>query len=388
MRRLRRIGLLASNDLRLTLRDRPAFIWLLAMPIAMMWIFGGTGGSSSGPPQISLSLVNHDSGWLSRALIEELADEQVVFDEIDPSASDSHEDRVRSLVIPEGFTEAVLAGEQQVLRLEKEPGSNESFGIAAEVHVIRAIVRSVSRLIEMRDDAETDDASGALQRFRELGSRAELVTLDVSSAGRGRPVPRGVAQSVPGTLTFVVMMMTLIYGGVFLVLEKQSGMLLRQSVLPMSRRDLFLGKVLGRLLLAGMQLTALVLAGRFVFGLDWGRSPLGLLLVLVSYSVAVAGLSTLLGAVCRTPAQASAVGWLLAMVLAALGGCWWPSEVMPGWMQQAAHLLPTAWAMDAFHALITFGYGLEAVVLPALVLLGFGLVFILLGARLLRFESG
>jgi ABC-2 type transport system permease protein len=385
---MRRIGLLAWNDLRLTLRDRAAFIWLLAMPIAMMWLFGGAGGAPSGPPQISLSLVNHDSGWLSRALIDELTDEQVVFDEIDPATVDGDEDRVRTLVIPDGFTEGVLAGRQQVLRLLKEPGSNESFGIAAEVHVIRAIVRTVSRLIEMGAAGDTSGESSAPELFRELGMRAERVTLEVQTAGRGRPVPRGVAQSVPGNLTFVVMMMTLIYGGVFLVLEKQSGMLLRQSVLPMSRRQLVLGKVLGRLLIAGIQLTALTLAGRFVFGIDWGRSPLGLLLVLASYSVAVAGLSTLLGAVSRTPGQASAIGWILAMILAALGGCWWPSEVMPDWMQKAAHLLPTAWAMDAFHALITFGHGLEAVVLPALVLFGFGIVFILVGARLLRFDSG
>jgi ABC-type multidrug transport system permease subunit len=75
------------------------------------------------------------------------------------------------------------------------------------------------------------------------------------------------------------------------------------------------------------------------------------------------------------------------MVMAALGGCWWPGEVMPPWMQTVALALPTAWAMKAFHALISFGYGVSEVLIPSLVLLGFGLLFTWLGSRYLRFEA-
>ena len=40
--------------------------------------------------------------------------------------------------------------------------------------------------------------------------------------------------------------------------------------------------------------------------------------------------------------------------------------------------------MDGFHALISFGHGVEAVVLPAAVLLGFAALFAALGSSLLR----
>jgi len=130
-----------------------------------------------------------------------------------------------------------------------------------------------------------------------------------------------------------------------------------------------------------------VLAGRFLFDVSWGRSPLGLALMLASYAVAVAALSTLLGAVLRTAEQASAVGWIVSMVLAALGGCWWPAEVMPEWIRSIAVLLPTTWAMDGFHALISFDRGFDGVWRPALMLLLFGAFFAALGARLLRFEA-
>ncbi|MCP3997066.1 MAG: ABC transporter permease, partial [bacterium] len=352
-----KIWSLAVNDLRLTFRDRPAFVWLLVMPVAMMWLFGGMGGGAGSGPSISLSVANHDDGWLGAAIVDELRDESIVLDE----RTDLEEAPVRTLVIPEGFTRGVLGGEQQVLRLEKEEGTNEDFGLAAQVHIVRGVVRSLGRLVEMGDLA-TQDPAVLRARFTELGTRDPLVKLAASDAGQGRRVPQGRAQSVPGIMTFVVMMMTLIYGGVFLTVEKQSGMLRRQAATPLSRSQLFCGKFGGRLLLAAIQLAVLVSVGRFVFGISWGRSPAGLLLLLVCYAIAVASLSTLLGSVARDPGQASSIGWILGMILAALGGCWWPSEVMPRWLWSAAHLLPTAWAMDGFHSLISFGHGLAEVV--------------------------
>jgi len=383
------IGLLAWNDLRLTLRDRPAFIWMLAMPIALMWFFGSMDSGPSGPPRITLSVIDHDGGWLSEAFVEELTDERINLRWIPPAEAETATGKVRTLVIPEGFTAGVLAGEQQTLRLETEADSDEQFGLAAQAHLFRVIVRTLARLAEMDatgDAAESVAADEARAEFRRLGAREALVALEVSTAGQGRPVPSGMAQSVPGNLSFVVLMMTLIYGGVFLTMEKRGGMLRRQASLPLGRGRIFLGKLLGRLLLASLQIILLGLAGRFLFGLSWGSSPAGLALMLGSYAVAVAGLSTMLGALLRTPEQASSIGWILALVMAGLGGCWWPSEVMPRWLWNAAHVLPTAWAMDGFHALISFGQGLESVLLPAAALLGFGAVFTAVGARFLRFE--
>jgi ABC-type multidrug transport system permease subunit len=185
-------------------------------------------------------------------------------------------------------------------------------------------------------------------------------------------------------MSFTVLMMTLIYGAVFLTIEKREGMLKRQLTLPISRMTVLMGKVLGRVFVAMFQIAILVTAGRFLFRLDFGHSAAGLVALLLSYAFAVAGISTFLGAILANPEQASIVGWLSSMVMAAMGGCWWPSEVMPEWLRQAAHVFPTAWAMDGFHALISFGRGFEAVVLPCAALIGFGVLFSWIGARQLR----
>lgn len=386
MKAWRQIAVLAANDLRLTVRDRASFVWMLLLPLALMWMFGAM--NRGGPaPKASLAVEDRDGGWLAKALVKELPGDRIEVTEVQPGQHATKEPPSRTLVIPQGFTANVLAGHPQKLRLEKASNSREEFSLAAEAHIVRAIVRIVGRLAETGPPAAGDvDGAGQRRAFESLAFRPPLVSVAVSTAGTGHPVPEGFAQSVPGTLTMTVLMMTLIYGAVFLTLEKRQGMIRRQAALPLSRDTVFLGKLAGRFLLAGVQAVLLLLAGAFLFHVSWGTSPGGLALLLSSYLLTVAALSTFLGAILSTPEQASAVGWVSSMLLAALGGCWWPSEVMPRWLWRSAHVLPTPWAMDGLHALISFGRGIDAVVLPAAVLLGFAALFAALGARFLRFD--
>ena len=378
MRPVEKVFRLALNDLRLTLKDRASLMWMGLLPLAFIWLFGQMGGGSTKDLRIALHWENHDDGWLSTALYQELDAPPLDLQMID---SDSGGERTRTLVVPQGFTAGILAGEQQTLELLAEPDADLRYNIAAQMHIVRVLARTLARLVELDLGGE---AVAGPEQLEALSRRPPLVNLAVMTAGRGQPIPSGYAQSAPGTLTMIVLMMTMIYGGVFLAKEKQSGMLRRQATLPITRRQIFLGKLLGRVFVASAQIALLLVAGKVLFGLSWGSSPLGLALILGSYTLAVAGLATLLGAVVRTPEQASSIGWISSMVLAAFGGCWWPSEVMPKWLQQAAHLFPTAWAMDGFHALISFGKGADAVLLPAAALLAMSLVFTYLGSRYLR----
>ncbi len=378
---MRSLLLLAANDVRLTVRDRAAAFWILLLPIFLIWLFGSIGGGS-GTPKVALTIVDRDGGWLAQSFSGELESPNVALTilrgaEVDGEAAKK---ATRWIELPAGFTDNVLAGTQQVLKIETGENAQADYSRAAEVVVIRAITRTLARVAEMKQSSGPMSAD----TYDALRARPPIVTLTTSTAGHGTAVPQGVAQSVPGIMTFTVLMMTLIYGAVFLTIEKREGMLKRQLTLPISRPTILLGKVLGRVFVAMLQIVILVLAGRFLFQLDFGHSTAALFALLISYAFAVAGIATFLGAILASPEQASIVGWLASMVMAAMGGCWWPSEVMPEWLRTAAHVFPTTWAMDAFHALISFGRGFEAVVVPCAVLIGFGTLFSWIGARKLQ----
>jgi ABC-2 type transport system permease protein len=74
------------------------------------------------------------------------------------------------------------------------------------------------------------------------------------------------------------------------------------------------------------------------------------------------------------------------MVMALLGGCWYPSELFPPFVQTAAKILPTTWAMQGMLDIVARGEGLAGVLLPAGVLLGMAVVYFAVGVKRFRFE--
>ena len=73
-------------------------------------------------------------------------------------------------------------------------------------------------------------------------------------------------------------------------------------------------------------------------------------------------------------------------MLAALGGCWWPIEVTPGWMQQLANFLPTGWAMDALHKIVIFGNGPSTIIPHLAIMVAVSMIAAWISAKKFRFQ--
>jgi hypothetical protein len=159
------------------------------------------------------------------------------------AAGEKAKSATRWIELPAGFTDNVLAGKQQRLKIETAENANADYSRAGEVVAIRAIVRTLARVAEMKQQPGMTPSASVYEALR---ARSPIVALESANAGRGTAVPRGVAQSVPGIMTFTVLMMTLIYGAVFLTIEKREGVLKRQMSLPISRTTILVGKMLGR----------------------------------------------------------------------------------------------------------------------------------------------
>jgi ABC-type multidrug transport system permease subunit len=176
-------------------------------------------------------------------------------------------------------------------------------------------------------------------------------------------------------------------GAILLVLERNEGLLRRLASSPLTRTSIILGKWGGRVMIGLIQIGWAMVVGTLPpFRMDWGPHLPMLLLVLLVYAGVVALLGMILGSLARTPAQSIGLGILSANVLAALGGCWWPIEITPEWMQRLALALPTGWAMDALHKLVSFGAGPASVLPHLLVFLVAGVVAARVSARVFRFQ--
>jgi ABC-type polysaccharide/polyol phosphate export permease len=344
---------IARQDLTLMMRDRASIFWVFIAPFLWVGLFGQmAGGGSASDVQIGLTVRLLEESAVAERFIGHLQAENFALDVVRPGAAtgDQEDPPTRSITIPTGFEAAVLAREEVHLPFEESRGANSQATFAADLAVHRAVVRLLA-----------GEALGGMDPADDL--------IKVSSSWAGvREVPRGYDQAVPGYLVMFTFMSTLIYGAAGLANERKNGVIARLGIAPISRTELVMGKLAGRALIALLQASIFLGMGATVFRVDWSGSPLGLLVVLVPLILCASGLALMAGTLFRSPEAASGIGVVISLVMSALGGCWWPAEIMPRSLQLFSLVFPTSWAMNAFHELISWGGGLVEVLPAAIVL--------------------
>jgi ABC-2 type transport system permease protein len=162
--------------------------------------------------------------------------------------------------------------------------------------------------------------------------------------------------------------------------SRRLGLLRRLRAAPVRRRSLVGALVATSLCVAAVQCAGLLVVGRLIFGVHWGN-PAGVFLVLATLSTAYAGGATLVGLGTRTEEQAISVAVVLGIVGGMLGGCMYPLDVVGPVVRGVGHVVPQAWAMDAFVKLIDDHEGLTAVLPEVSVLAVFATVLVALALR-------
>ncbi len=268
---------------------------------------------------------------------------------------------VRSLSIQAGLTERVLADRTVSVRFET--AANALTRDYEEIRIARSLYTALGDIVVSGLDTGLD-----AQALVALNETPRTWQLDVVPAGNRREIPSGFEQAVPGMLVMFTLLVLLTTGATMLVNEREQGLLRRLASAPISRAELVAGKWGSRMLLAAVQVSVALLMGTLLFRMDWGPDPAMVVLVLACWAGFCASAGLWLGTVASTRAQASGLGVLAANALAALGGCWWPIEITPAWMQALQGFLPTGWTMNALHELISFRSG-PAAAIPDVILL-------------------
>jgi ABC-2 type transport system permease protein len=106
-----------------------------------------------------------------------------------------------------------------------------------------------------------------------------------------------------------------------------------------------------------------------------GAYPAALLLPSAAIAFACRGFGLIVASVGETRDAVLPLGTILIMTMATMGGCWWPLEFEPQWMQRAALALPRTWAMGAFNDLMIRGLPPQSAVIPTAVNLSFGMLY-------------
>lgn len=383
---MKNILFIAWQDVRNQLRQGSTLLWVFVMPPIFFYFIGTvTGGFSSGMGggQASpLTVVAESPGFLKNQVDLRLAANQFEarwVESLQPSAEG--EAPTRTLSFDANMSDKVLAGEQ--VRASYETSANALSREFEEIRMQRALYTVLADVIVA--DATTTAPLNA-EALITLNNAPRVWQLDVSPAGERVTIPSGFQQAVPGILVMFTLLVLLTSSATILVQERTQGLLRRLASTPISKAELIAGKWDGRMVLAIIQILVALTVGTFLFSMDWGPHPGMVILVLLVWAGFCASAGLWLGTVANTQAQAGGLGVLAANGLAALGGCWWPIEVTPEWMQLVQKLTPTGWTMDALHKLISFQAGVASVIPNIAMLLFAAVVFGGLAVRHFRYE--
>ena len=353
---IRSAAFIARTDLGFMLRQRETLLWVFAMPLLFFYfigtVTGGFGGGNQDRPDPLALRTDAARGVVHDAIVMRLQQQRFRIDR--PPTQDAFSQYSRRLLIPAFTDDSVQAGTQVEATLALRD-DNVAAGLD-QFRVGRALYSVVADLSVLKATGQPVSA----EALAALASAPRQVTLAVTSAGRREDPPEGFAQAVPGTMVMFTMLILLTSGAITLVVERQYGLLRRLASTPITPGAIVAGKWTSRMALGLVQVAFAMLVGRVLFRVNWGPSLPMVALVLAAWASFNASFALLLGNIARTQPQMAGIGVLTTMVLAALGGCWWPIEITPEWMQSLALALPTGWTMDALHKLVNFGYGAEA----------------------------
>ena len=379
---------IAGGDLRILLRTRETLLWTFLMPVVFFYFMGtvtadfGASGRI-GPDPIALRGAD-GGGFLVAEIARRLEERQFAVSHAhSPQELAEHSRRLRFSPPSSGhanLTASILAGHPALLAFEHD--GEELQRRHDEMRVARAVYSVLADLVVT--SLSRHEASP--ETFAELVAAPRRVTLHVSSAGRRHAPPTGYSQAIPGTMVMFTMLVLLTSGAVLLVIEREQGLLRRLASTPIRPASLVAGKWMARMALGLVQLAFAMLAGTLLFRMDWGASIWMVSATLIAWAGFNASFGLLLANLVRSQAQMVGLGVLVTMALAALGGCWWPVEITPAWMQSLAACLPTGWTMDALHKLVNFGYGSAAAAPHLLALLAGTLVCAAAAARTFRYR--
>lgn len=369
---------IGAVNARRFVRDRTSLFYVLVLPMALILILGIQFG---GDPTPRLGVTGEGGVLLDQLRAEDNLQIVEVEGAEDLVARVESGDLDAGIVVPAGLSAprdlpvsvgfvAATSSRSQQLRAVVDEALAEAIAVPTAERA--AIARG----------AEPAEAAATTARL--APSVLGRVEVHTRTAG-DRLFPEGLEGydiAAPSQLVLFVFV-TGLTGSVALIQTRQLGISSRMLSTPTSPRTIIAGEALGRLAVCLFQGVYVLVATLLVFGVDWG-DPLGAAAVVIGIAAASAGAAMLFGTLFSRPEQASGIGLIVGLSLAAVGGAMMPIELFSDTIASIARLTPHFWALDAFAELIRHGATLVDIVPQLTVLVLYAAALVLLASWRMR----
>ncbi|MFN8381252.1 MAG: ABC transporter permease [Anaerolineales bacterium] len=398
---MKKIFAIAWKDAIVRFASSSELIFFIILPIVFTLILAGGTPSGDDDNRIRLVVVDSANTSISQEIIAQLEKSTAVRPEVlSLEEAESEFDSRRAdilLVIPAGLDMNSIQDGTAQLDFRQQPNNlNASVAKRAVQTAIRKVSSAVNAANKAVEDAKAktpfesikaeqayfDDALKLAKSIQE--DDPERVTVIEGNTPDDVEYDPRANQSAGQLITWVFIPLFGI--SALFAYERQQGTLRRILTTPTSKAIFLFGTIAGQVVMALIQMSLLILFGIVALGLNWGREPFALFVILTSAALAAGAIGTTMGTFIKTEGQASGLSTMMGMVMSLMGGCWYPLELFPTTVQNIVKILPTTWAMQGLLDLILRNGGLVQILPEAGVLLGFATVFFTIGVMRFKYE--
>jgi ABC-2 type transport system permease protein len=352
-------------------RDRVTFGMMVGIPLLQLTLFGFA--INSDPKHLPTALLLADQGPFSRTLVAEMRNSQY-FEIVRIARTEAEADRLLRLGdvqfvinIPGDFTRKILRGERPTLLIEADATDPAATGPA--IAAFNAI------------------AAGSLDR--------DLTGPLASLRGRPGPVdfqvhahynPENITQYnvVPGLMGVVLTMTMVIITGLAITRERERGTMENLLATPVRPFEVMLGKILPYIAVGYIQVTLILIAARFLFGVPMVGSLVLLYCLCLIFIAANLAVGITFSTLAKNQLQAVQMAFFFFLPSILLSGFMFPFRGMPHWAQWIGACLPNTHFLRIIRGILLKGNGLVDVLPEVWPLLLFVVIAMTVGVKRYR----
>lgn len=324
-------------------RDRVTFAMMIGIPLMQLILFGYA--INSDPRHLPTAVLSGDNSPYARSIVAGMQTSSYFrVTEHLKSRADARkalqEGRVQFvLTIPEDFSRLLLRGEKPVLLLEADA----------------------------TDPAAT---SGALAAMRETVNQVLARDLPASAgyAPADSPVtlrvhaeynPEAVTQYniVPGLMGVILTLTLTMITSLAITRERERGTMENLLSTPVRPLEVMLGKIVPYILVGYIQMTLIILAARFLFGVPLRGSVLPVFVLSLVFIAANLSVGVTLSTIAKNQLQAVQMSVFFFLPSLLLSGFMFPFRGMPGWAQAVGSVLPLTHYLRLVRGILLKGNG-------------------------------
>ncbi len=340
----RRILAMMLKELIQMRRDRLTFGMMLGVPIMQLMLFGYA--INTDPQYLPTAVQIRDPGPFARSFVAALENTRY-FEVIGSVASEAEAEAVLArgdamfvVTVPENFSRRLIRGEKPEMLVEVDATDPVAAGNA------------VAALTELSRTALDRDLDGTLADLRAGEPPFELVL-----HRRYNPERITAYNVVPGLLGVILTMTMVLMTSLAVTRETERGTMENLLAMPLRPAEVMLGKILPYVAVGYVQVSVVLLAARYLFGVPMVGSLLLLSLALLAFIGANLSVGFTFSTLARNQLQAMQLTFFFFLPSILLSGFMFPFAGMPGWARVVGEVLPLTHFLRIVRGVLLKGNG-------------------------------